>query len=294
MARFISLIIFLLFLFGCAPAHSPKTLPEDKQMAEVYPQISAEDFARYEFSQGTFNSFMDQATQAKLLASRPAVEKGLGRGLTPSEDKELADIFQKVFREVYPEEEWIGALSKIYARIFTPEEIKEIVAFYQSNSGRHLLEMQSTIMQEAEEMVTEIFEKKEEMFVARLEEEFGTAFPSTTKNLDNTLPDISQLNISETIQACKAMQESPERPIGCSFDYYEGQPAMAVNFQNYKTVKLYWDAMLAKVAGPFCQAANEAKRQALVIVSIQPFDMARIFSCETNEWSEWFRYNSTE
>lgn len=319
MANFIFLIIILLFVFGCAPAHSPKTLPKDNRMTKEYTQVAAEDLARYEFSHGTCNSFMDQANKAMRLVSRPALEKELGKELSRSEEKKLADIYEKVLREVYPEEEWIEPLSTLYARIFTPEEIKEILAFYQSNSGRRFLKMQSTIMQEAEEMAAIIFKSKEEKFVERLEEEFGAVFSSTAKNLDSTknypaaeqrgvnkdperrkrkginserIKDTIQLNISETIQACKAIQESPEKPIECAFQYYEGRPAMAVNFQDYKTAELYWEAMSEKVAGPFCQAAHEANRQAIILVSIQPFDMARLFSCETNEWSKWFNYNN--
>jgi len=290
MARFIFLIIILLFLFGCAPTNAPETLPKDNRITIVQTQITAEDLARYEFSHGTFNSFMNQATKAMLLASRPALEKELGKELTRTKDKELADIYEKVLREVYPEEEWIEPLSNLYARIFTSEEIKEILAFYQSNSGRHLLEMQSTIMQEAEEMATIIFDNKEKKFVERLEEEFSSVLSSTAKDLDSTLEDTWQLYISETIQACKAIQESAEIPIGCAFDYYEGRPAMTVIFQNYTSTEQYWEAMLDTVAGPFCQAANEANKQAIVIISIQPVEMARLFSCETNEWSEWFSY----
>lgn len=290
MARFIFLIIILLFLFGCGPTRSPQTLPKDNRMTQGYTQITTEDLARYEFSHDTFNSFRDQATQAMLRVSRPAIEKALGKEVGLSEDKELAVIYEKVLREVYPEEDWIEPLSKLYARIFTSEEINEILTFYQSNTGRHLLEMQPTIMQEAEKMAITIFKNKEKKFAERLEEELSPVLSSTTKDLDSRSEDTWQLYIAETIQACKAIQESPEIPVGCAFDFYEGRPAVTVIFQNYTTTEQYWEAMLDTVAGPFCQAAREAKKQAIVIIRIQPVEMARMFSCETNEWSEWFGY----
>jgi len=99
-----------------------------------------------------------------------------------------------------------------------------------------------------------------------------------------------RLTIAETIQLCKQVQAARELPIGCSVTYLEGKPAMFVGFESLDTATHYWAALTEVVTAPFCSAANEGNRQAFLFVGLSKNQVGRIYSCETNEWSDWFSY----
>jgi hypothetical protein len=100
-----------------------------------------------------------------------------------------------------------------------------------------------------------------------------------------------RLTVAETIRLCKAVHAAQELPIGCSVTYLEGKPSMFVAFENLQTATQYWAEMSEVVTAPFCQAANEGNRQAFLFVGLMSNEVGRIYSCETNEWTEWFSYD---
>ena len=101
------------------------------------------------------------------------------------------------------------------------------------------------------------------------------------------------LTISEAIQICKEIHTSPELGIGCDVHYVEGRLAMAVVFQDNDAMRALWTSMSEYVAAPFCFAAVAANREAFVFLGVKDTKQARHFSCEMQEWSEWFDYGST-
>ncbi len=65
---------------------------------------------------------------------------------------------------------------------------------------------------------------------------------------------------------------------------------MFVAFDRLETATEYWGAMTEVVTAPFCSAANEGNRQAFLFVGLAENEVGRVYSCETDEWSEWFSY----
>jgi len=275
-------IVVALFLSACA------TVPlQDSRISRAKARIAAEDLARLEFSTGRFDVLMDQMIEATLVSMRPVLEEELGRELTHTENRKVTSALRDVLVEVYPEKDWLEGVSEVYYRHFTAEEIESILKFYQSSPGKRLLDKQAIITSEAIKSGERLFESKQDTFAKRLQQELAKALPSLTADLTSNIEDARVLNISETIKACQAIQASRDVPISCAFDYLEGRPSMVVGFRDLESATTYWKAMSDKVAGPFCQAANLANRQAMVFVTLVDSEMASMYSCESGQWSEW-------
>jgi hypothetical protein len=280
------LILFIpfLFLLSCA---SPQP---SARLSLAQAKVNAEDLARKEFSYGTFAAVMDQAADTSLLTMRPALEKELDRELTHSENDKLKDMIHELLNEVYPEDLWIEEFSKIYTRYFTAEEIDSILKFYDTGPGRKMLELSSTLMSEGERAGLRLFESKKDIFSKRFIEEFTKVFASSFKSETQEV-DSKTLNIAETIQACKKIEQSQELPISCQFDYMDGIPSMVVSFHDLETAQYYWKDLSEYVAIPYCTAANSSNRQAAIFINLNNSKLARMFSCETSTWTEWFSYD---
>ena len=100
------------------------------------------------------------------------------------------------------------------------------------------------------------------------------------------------LTIAETMQLCKKIRTSPELDIGCEVRYVEGKPAMVVVFPHAEAVRKWWTGMTKYVAASFCFAAVTAHQEAFVFLGIKDTQQARRYSCEMQEWGEWFDYGS--
>ena len=95
-------------------------------------------------------------------------------------------------------------------------------------------------------------------------------------------------NISEAIKVCKKVQAAKEIPIICDTSYYKGRPVMMIGYSDFDTGRKWIEATVEFIAEPYCNAANRGNRQAFVIFVIKNMRVARIYSCETNEMSDWF------
>jgi hypothetical protein len=94
--------------------------------------------------------------------------------------------------------------------------------------------------------------------------------------------------LADTVALCRAIQTSPDAPLSCQFTYLEGAPSMFLVFPDAATATAYWQTVSQVVGQPFCDAANAANRQALVVVALAESALARVYACEAAEWSNWF------
>ncbi|MFQ5780513.1 MAG: DUF2059 domain-containing protein [Nitrospiria bacterium] len=250
MAKFAAVII-LLSLVSCATTSS-----QDSRLSEARTKLAAEELARVQLKHGSFDVIMDTASNVALLAVRPNIENKIGRELSRSEDKDLNALFRKVFVEVFPEEVWIEAFRDIYTRFYTTEELEAILEFYGTRAGQRLLELNATVTNESKAAGERLVNASQEVFVSSFVEEFKKALPSLYSELERIGEDERALNIAETIQACKNIQESPDIPIVCQFEYVRERPTIFVTFLSLETAQRLWEAMFTHVAGPFCISAN--------------------------------------
>ncbi len=102
------------------------------------------------------------------------------------------------------------------------------------------------------------------------------------------------LTISLTIQICQEIQKAANIPIGCEVKYLEGIPTMYIAFPNYTIASNSWQIITEGLAAPFCMSANSANRQANLVLAVQDTKLARVYSCETNVWTDWVNYGNSK
>ena len=102
----------------------------------------------------------------------------------------------------------------------------------------------------------------------------------------------SPMTLADSIQVCKRVQQERHIPIVCLTTYVEGRPTMVVGFADASGFRTYGGAIVEYVAGPFCDAANQANREAFLVFSVERPGLATLYSCETGEMTEWFDPNA--
>lgn len=274
----------ILFLFVACNQRPPKQDPP-----YMMTKSHADTLARIGLGYGTFDAYMDQATDMTLSTLRAKIEGTVDRELTHSENDRLRSILHDLITEVYPEDKWIAELSEVFLRRFSPTELADILLFYESSTGRKLLESTPALMQEGEEIASRLIESKEEEFGDRFAEDFARELPSLAEGLQDD-SDSVVLNIADTIESCRDIEADEELPISCKFEYVEGSPAMVVTFADMAAAEYYWEDMSKYVAGPFCKAANSSNRHAVVFINLFGPKQARLYSCEASSWSDWHSY----
>lgn len=94
-------------------------------------------------------------------------------------------------------------------------------------------------------------------------------------------------NISQAIAACENIQAANDIPVGCKSTYIQGQPALFISFPDRTTLQEYIEPLSKFLGGPFCASANNASRSAFLIFALANTKLARFYSCESGEASDW-------
>jgi hypothetical protein len=116
-----------------------------------------------------------------------------------------------------------------------------------------------------------------------------TVSPPQAAQSPETPPKV--LTISQSIQLCQRLQNNPKTPISCMFKYIDGKPTMFFTFPALPQALEAWPIIVANHTGPFCVGTNAVNRQAQLAVFIQDVKMARVYTCETSVWTDWFSYD---
>jgi hypothetical protein len=99
------------------------------------------------------------------------------------------------------------------------------------------------------------------------------------------------ITVSQSIQLCQDIQENPDLAVGCTFKYIDGKATLFFKFPTLNEATEAWPIITERHAGPFCNGTNAVNRQARVVVVLHDPKMARMYTCETNRWTEWSSYD---
>ena len=84
-------------------------------------------------------------------------------------------IVSEVIRDLVADEKLIDEITNIYARHFTEDDVRDMIAFYETPIGKKTLEVMPTLMQEGmqagQRWATEMMPGVEERVIARLQAE---------------------------------------------------------------------------------------------------------------------------
>lgn len=147
--------------------------PRDK---EIKHSMAAGELARLNLSHGGFESLLDRQTAAGVIAMRPVFETVIGRQLSDRENDQLRELYRRVILEVYPRPLWEAAISDIYVKYMTAEEIEAILDFYDTAAGSKLVRLHSTLQRETAEAGEKLMQSRRTEFGRRVGIEFREGF----------------------------------------------------------------------------------------------------------------------
>jgi len=101
----------------------------------------------------------------------------LGRELSDEERATVRRIMRDALAEIITPESWTETVISVCAEHFTAAELHEINHFFQSPAGHKFLGLGGTLSQEINDRADAAFSASIDAFIARVDEELGTAFP---------------------------------------------------------------------------------------------------------------------
>jgi uncharacterized protein len=144
----------------------------------------AKELARLTFSSGSDVVFT-QAAKVGTLSLKAALEGRLGRQLTEDESSRLNEVYLRVFKETVPRSEFEAQYVDFYTRYYSPQELKDLLAFYRSPLGMKVLRFSSVSNEERSAGLQRVMASRQREFVERFNAEFAREFPALNRELEH-------------------------------------------------------------------------------------------------------------
>jgi hypothetical protein len=145
----------------------------------------ARELASLTFSSGQFDLLLAQARRAGAPPVKAALERRLGRQLTEDESRQLIEVFLRVFKETIPQSDYEAQLAAMYARYYSPPELKELVAFCRTPLGLKMLRFSSTTMTETSAWAQQVIAARQRELIERFNAEFARELPALNQELEH-------------------------------------------------------------------------------------------------------------
>lgn len=171
--------LLLLVLLSSAPAAVAQTGPVGTLLS-----ADALDIARAVLTAGTFDTIMTQAGKIGSQVVRASLEGRLARSLTASEASRLQDLFTRLLRETAPQSEWETLYATLISRNFTPDELRELAAFYRTPLGSRVTRLSGVMMTEGAAAGERLMKSREREMVQRFGAEFAREFPALSREIE--------------------------------------------------------------------------------------------------------------
>jgi len=170
-----SLVIFSLAvgLLAPTPIAGQSESPDARELASLTLSPDASD------------SVITQAAKGGALPVKAVLEGRLGRRLTEDESTRLNEVFLRVFKETIPLSAYEAMFVDLFARYYSPQELKDLVAFYRSPLGMKTLRFSSVSREESSAWIKRTMAGHEREFVERLNAEFAREFPALNQELEH-------------------------------------------------------------------------------------------------------------
>jgi hypothetical protein len=98
----------------------------------------AREIAGLSFGASAYDMLLVQAGRGVTFFVKTTLEERLGRQLPEDEFRRLTEIVTRVMKQTIPQSGHENALAAVLARHFSPQELKELAAFYRTPLGRKL------------------------------------------------------------------------------------------------------------------------------------------------------------
>jgi hypothetical protein len=125
------------------------------------------------------------STKASTSGVQARVEEGLGRHLSEEEVRRLEEVLLRAASEALPRADLEAYYADLLVQHFSPEELKDLAAFYRTPLGAKVLHFSSvTLVAEGNDRVERILRAHERDFQERFRAEFLREFPAFRQELE--------------------------------------------------------------------------------------------------------------
>jgi uncharacterized protein len=145
----------------------------------------AKELARLTLSPDASDMFITQAAKGGALPVKAVLEGRLGRRLTEDESTRLNEVFLRVFKETILPSDYEALFVDLFARYYSPQELKDLVAFYRSPLGMKTLRFSSVSREETGAWIRRTMAGHQREFVERLNAEFARELPALNQELEH-------------------------------------------------------------------------------------------------------------
>lgn len=124
-------------------------------------QYSADDIDRIEQRTGSIAEELtdDKKELVKRLLQANGIQALIRQNIQAAVTQ-ASPARQTQLKNIFNEEELIAAIIPIYADRFTVDDLKNLIAFFESPAGRRFVELNPMVIQEALKAIMEYFQKK--------------------------------------------------------------------------------------------------------------------------------------
>ena len=163
-------LFYILSSFACA------TAPQKPDQSNVELEAQAQELVRLELTYGGLDAFIDQATGRGVQAGKRYFEQLVKRQIYHEEHLRLREVYRRVFAEVFTQRDLAEAVAPVYVKYLSPEEMVDLLQFYQTPTGAKMLKIQYVLRTERMKEVEKLYQQKKGELTERFLEEFEKEF----------------------------------------------------------------------------------------------------------------------
>ncbi len=144
----------------------------------------ARELASLAVAAGTFDITYTQASKVATSIVKGSLEGRLGRQLSDVESRQLGALFLRLIKETVPQSDFEAYYVDVIRRYYSPQELKDLVAFYRTPLGTKVLRFGPATNEEHAAAGQRIMGSHDREFRERFAAEFTREFPALNRELE--------------------------------------------------------------------------------------------------------------
>src|SRR5919197_5993734 len=154
-----------------APAHEPKPSPAAPPSPEH--ERAIRELVHMAAGSGVSDAMFQQIARALVPGLRPALERQLGRPVSPAEERKLGDVIRRTFAGVFPTALFEDELVSVYAKHFSEADARELLRFYRTPVGSKAMRVAAVLTREGAAIGQRLAQSRQAEFAQRLRDELA-------------------------------------------------------------------------------------------------------------------------
>ena len=147
-----------------ALAGGPTPLADAQRQKQLAMQI-----VNLVLDESNFEKVMSEAVNIGFAGVAEELKRS--RGLTDAELQPYRDAFRRAFLGTYPKQDWLDDMAAVYSRIFSVDELTEMLRWYETPTGRKVLQRMPEVMQGSGQAGQRVVQRRMSEFQSALRRE---------------------------------------------------------------------------------------------------------------------------